>query len=284
MTRRRELIQHQRKLNEIREILNSMKTLAYIETHKLAKFIDLQYNLVTNLETIARDFLAGHPQLFPSVTPDIDIILLIGSERGFCGDFNQKLLEHLHTNRDYHTNRDTRVIAVGQKLAGLVEELPYEVSLLPGANVVEEIKQVVTSLVMSLAQHQQPLLSLYALYNSDKHAAVVAEKLLPPFQDLVINDQPQAYPAMLNLSQQVFLLELTDHYLLSALHRILYDALMAENRNRIQHLGNAIQHLDDKTVELTRKGNALRQEEIVEEIEVILLNSAEMRITPLKSD
>jgi len=35
---------------------------------------------------------------------------------------------------------------------------------------------------------------------------------------------------------------------------------------------NATHHLDDKTDELKHKINALRQEEIIEEIEVILLN------------
>jgi len=42
----------------------------------------------------------------------------------------------------------------------------------------------------------------------------------------------------------------------------------------MQHLERATRHLDDSTEELGRKINALRQEEIIEEIEVILLNAA----------
>jgi len=49
---------------------------------------------------------------------------------------------------------------------------------------------------------------------------------------------------------------------------------MIENQQRIQHLENAVHHLDDQTEELGRKINALRQEEIIEEIEVILLNAS----------
>lgn len=37
-----------------------------------------------------------------------------------------------------------------------------------------------------------------------------------------------------------------------------------------------MRHLDEKTGELTRKCRALRQEEIVEEIEVILLNTTDL--------
>ena len=49
---------------------------------------------------------------------------------------------------------------------------------------------------------------------------------------------------------------------------------MVENHRRVQHLENATHHLDNKTDELKHKINALRQEEIIEEIEVILLNSS----------
>jgi F-type H+-transporting ATPase subunit gamma len=48
---------------------------------------------------------------------------------------------------------------------------------------------------------------------------------------------------------------------------------MAENHNRLQHLEGAVNHLDDETVNLNRKLQIYRQEEITEEIEVILLNS-----------
>ena len=41
----------------------------------------------------------------------------------------------------------------------------------------------------------------------------------------------------------------------------------------MQHLEGAVEHLEDKAKELTSQSNALRQEEIIEEIEVILLSS-----------
>ena len=50
MTRLHEL-EHQRKsLAEIRDILNSMRTLAYMETRKLARFLDAQHAVVESIE------------------------------------------------------------------------------------------------------------------------------------------------------------------------------------------------------------------------------------------
>ncbi|PLX96564.1 MAG: ATPase, partial [Desulfuromonas sp.] len=81
-------------------------------------------------------------------------------------------------------------------------------------------------------------------------------------------------PPLLNLSPGEFLLNLTEHYLFAALHEMLYTSLKGENDRRIAHLDHAVQSLDDKTEEVNRRCNALRQEEIIEEIEVILLNSS----------
>jgi hypothetical protein len=48
---------------------------------------------------------------------------------------------------------------------------------------------------------------------------------------------------------------------------------MTENRRRVSHLGDAVRHLDKKCVELTDQANALRKEQITEEIEVLLLST-----------
>lgn len=70
-----------------------------------------------------------------------------------------------------------------------------------------------------------------------------------------------------------FFLELTEQYLFAALYEMLYTSLMAENHNRVTHLEEAVKHLNDKSEDLTRQCAALRQEEIIEEIEVILLSA-----------
>jgi len=42
----------------------------------------------------------------------------------------------------------------------------------------------------------------------------------------------------------------------------------------VRHLEGAVRHLDDRSSALRRKCNALRQEEIIEEIEIILLSAS----------
>jgi F-type H+-transporting ATPase subunit gamma len=47
---------------------------------------------------------------------------------------------------------------------------------------------------------------------------------------------------------------------------------MAENQRRMQNMDSAVRRLEKTSAELLRKRNSLRQEEITEEIEIIMLS------------
>lgn len=272
MTRRREQITHRHKLGEIRNIMNSMKTLAIMETHKLERIIETQTMMMASIENIAADFLHFNPQILPEVDSTSNIILLIGSERGFCGDFNEKLVTQLQQSFPNSAQSDTTVLAVGHKLHSLMDEKNHNSIYIEGASVVEEIYNVVDSLSEIFATHQI-LSALYVIYHDSQLDELIIERLLPPFRKTHLRKINETNPPILNLPPQDFLLDLIEHYLFNSLHRILYVSLMVENQRRIHHLESATHHLDEKADELKHKINALRQEEIIEEIEVILLSS-----------
>lgn len=274
MSRRHELDKHHHKLSDIRNIMYSMKMLAVMETHKLERFIDAHESMVRDIDLIATDFLQFNKQLIPSAMPATDIICLLGSEHGFCGDFNGKVAakysEYLASNdKNHHI-----LITVGSKLQPLFPDQHDDVIRLAGADITEEIFAVVNQLSQRLGDQQQQPAALYVIYHCNQHDEVSIEQLLPPFLQIREAQTTHNTPPVLNMKPMDFFIELTEHYLYSALHHIFYRSLMIENQQRIQHLENALQHIDDKTDELSRKINILRQEEIIEEIEVILLNAS----------
>jgi F-type H+-transporting ATPase subunit gamma len=75
------------------------------------------------------------------------------------------------------------------------------------------------------------------------------------------------------LPAEEFLAGLIGHYLYAALNEVLYSSLMAENRQRHAHMDSALNKLDEDRAHLRLVYNALRQEDITEEIEVILLSA-----------
>lgn len=273
MTRRHEQITHRRQLSEIRNIMNSMKTLAIMETNKLTRFIENQSAMTKNIENMAADFLHFNPQVLPEVEPTSHIVLLVGSERGFCGDYNEQLVKQLESSFTDIIQSNTTLIAIGSKLHPLLKETNHKIIYIEGAGIVEDIFNVVDYVAKELVNYQQPA-SLYALHHNNQYNEIIPETLLPPFKETNFEKENHTIPPLLNLAAKDFFLELTEYYLFNSIHRILYIALMIENQHRIQHLENATHHLDDKTEELKHKINALRQEEIIEEIEVILINAS----------
>lgn len=55
---------------------------------------------------------------------------------------------------------------------------------------------------------------------------------------------------------------------MASLYGLLYESLAAENRQRLAHMEQALDRLDETLARLAVQRNALRQEKIVEEIEV----------------
>jgi len=274
VTRRRDLEHHRQSLGEIREIMNSMKTLAFMETRKLSHFLQAQQDVVSSIETVAADFLDFHADTLPNAGDSTAVILAIGTERGFCGNFNQAVVDQLESAFDGQMAGKPMVIAVGGKLHSLLDREKMSTAFIDGAGVVEEIPAVLNAMVQELSklQRQHGLLTVYALYHSGNDG-IAMQKLLPPFQQLQREGTGYTHPPEMYLSASRFMLELTEHYLFAALHAILYSSLMAENQNRMTHLESAVNHLDERSQELERRCRAMRQEEIIEEIEVILLSA-----------
>ncbi|HEY0720331.1 MAG TPA: F0F1 ATP synthase subunit gamma, partial [Gammaproteobacteria bacterium] len=91
MGRYRTLENHLKQLRELQSIIASMKTLAQLELHKLGAFTPTQHAMADGLQQMADDFLHFYPQ-GSAHAAGTTVWLLLGSERGFCGDFNGGLL------------------------------------------------------------------------------------------------------------------------------------------------------------------------------------------------
>jgi len=276
MTRRRTLEQRRHSFGEIRNIMNSMKTLAYLEIRKLGRFLDAQRAVVAHAETVAADFLGFHSDLLPppdgSVQP---VCLLLGSERGFCGDFNEALLERLEDFIRERRLDSPVVMASGRKLGMHLAADPRVTTAFDGATTVGEVEHTLHAITRALAvlQAQHGMLSLSVFHHDPNNQQVIVTGVLPPFERYRDIAPQFAHAPLTQLAPQAFLGALIDHYLYSVLHEIMYVSLMAENLQRVRHLEGAVRHLDEKSTALLRKCNALRQEEIIEEIEVILLSA-----------
>jgi F-type H+-transporting ATPase subunit gamma len=271
VSRRADIEQRLRRLDEIAEIMTAMKTMALIETRKFSRFMGQQLRLVEGIEAAGADFLGFHPEFRAgraAPAGDSHLLVLIGSERGFCGDFNETIVAGLAA----YPVPQPRLVAVGRRLAGKLRDHPRLAGWLDGPTVAEEVHPVLDRLLAELHAFQTaatPWTRLGVL-SHDADGGVASHPVLPMAPP---EGRSFAYPPRLHLAPAEFFADLADHYLSAKLPCLFYASLMAENRRRLEHMENALHRMEGKIEDLRRRRNVLRQEEIVEEIEVILLSA-----------
>jgi len=245
-----------------------------MEVHRLNRFLDTQRRVVAGIEAAASDFLLFHPELCAGEEEFRNVHLLLGSERGFCGDFNESLVRAL--DNPIGSAREVTRVVIGSKLGVKLTDDARVAAFLDGPSVVEEVDSVLMKLMETITAlgapgHSGAPLRL-TVFHHDPAGESVKISDLRPFQKREPKNIRFAHAPLLYLEPQVFATGLAEQYLFAALHELLYSSLMAENQRRIQHMDAAVRRLERTAAELWQKRNILRQEEITEEIEVIMLS------------
>lgn len=260
-----------KQLQELQTIIASMKTLSQLEMRKLTEVSGFQFEMLQTLEHIVSDYVTYFPR--PAYHEEKVVWLLIGSERGFCGAFNEKLIRRLQTEWPGCQEQPWRVLAVGQKLCDQLEGLLPGHHALAGACASEEIASILTKVVVAIEKLFEAETSgtLWVLFHDNKGEDVIVQRLLPPASINVY--KRYRFPPMLYLDPELFFRNFLQHYLLLRLTRLFTVSLQAENQERFRHLELAGHRLDRRRTVLASRARNLRQEAIIEEIEMILLGS-----------
>lgn len=281
VSKRHDLDEHRRTLGEISGIMRAMKNLSLMETHKLSRLLAAQERVVESLETAAADFFPSYRDVIGPPLKARAVFLLIGSERGFCGDFNEALVRAFEEHSQHPLDRPPVLITIGRKLAPKVAGDARLYTALDGPAVAEEIQPVLIRVMEALHQlhagKKDDSFEITVFYH-DAGKDGVSIETLQPFEKLIQPVRHFSHPPRLTLEPLAFLAELIDLYFFFVLHQLFYSSLMAENRLRLQHMDNASRRLDKERADLKVRRDRLRQEEITEEIEIIMLSAERERL------
>lgn len=277
MSERRQFDEHVHALRDISGILRAMKNLALMETQKLGRFLTTQRRVAEGIEAAAQDFFSFYPDATRQLGKGQPVWLVIGSERGFCGDYNERLLEGVEQRLSAQAQEHLPLVVIGQKLGGRLAHDHRVLATLRGPTVAEDVPSTLIELMDTLRELQSTQKPATPLEFTIAHHYPNAEggpvQVHEPIKRATGRPAGFAFPPMLHLNPLHFARELIDHHLFSLLHEVFYSSLMAENLFRFQHMDQALQRLEKDIAELTLRRNALRQEEITEEIEVIMLGA-----------
>jgi len=256
-------------LSDIEEIVTAMRSLAFVELRRLLETIAHQGETLAAIERAIRELLAHHPQPLSGTAEAGDVLLAIGSERGFCGDFNTQVATAL--SQPAATSQRLLVVGARLDLALADSEVGHEA--LKGATVSEEVPHVLQQIAAALRRNGDSgtTTSGLVVLHHGSDGTLVRERLLPsPAPPRV--PEPRT-PLQLQLPPRDLFQALMDQYLLGRLNAALLASLHAENHRRLEHTGAAIDRLDRELDVVQRQRRRARQEAITQEIEIMLLGA-----------
>ena len=147
------------------------------------------------------------------------LYVLLGSERGFCGGFNESILKRFGEIVS-EAHGAGKAVVVGRKLASKLEDkLGFiEVAeILDGPSAAEEIAGSITDLVRCLTRYPKAQWTLIYHENGDTHGNVA---VTCPFALMAASKQRHdQFPPLLNLPPRELYSQIFEQYLFSVLYR-----------------------------------------------------------------
>ncbi len=267
---------------ELDEIISAMRNLAQVELHRVERVLITEqqaFDTVCEAWRLTQGLVRNQPRHKVSAKGgDTKLLIAIGSERGFCGGFNEQVLRAIQQP----TLAYDQLLLVGSRLKDKYatsrdsDTLPAFTEFTAAPTNADEVLMVAQSIYGKInALQPQSLVLLHhgSLQLSQTQllpATLPAERSIEQTADHSsdIGLQPSTcvsylpLPALLENLQQQYLLRALIHYSLISLAQ--------ENRQRLSQMQASRDHLEDLLQQLQLRMNHLRQQEIVDEIEVIL--------------
>ncbi len=280
MTKLIHLRQRLKTIETIKKVTHAMRLIA-ISSHSHLKI--QRQSLVLYDQTIARYLTILHHELHDNQeyrvgSADTDkgqLMIVVGSQKGLCGTFNQSLLTAMNVHAD---ELNDQIITVGKKASELIKGLAIsnyvlvqECEPLKKGTIVE-IAQMITAAILHgkyqqvTAWHntlktffiQQPTKTVLLPFDPSR---VIAQETTSSITDI------QTHADYLwNFTPQELYRHLSTQYLQSQIQILLIDSLLAEQAARFISMDNATRNAQRLADSTKLSYNKLRQAKITSEI------------------
>ena len=264
MSQRREVEGRLALFDELSGILGAMRSFALAELRKVGKREASQQQVVESLAVALQDLSGALPEAFYAGSAETcaDIWLLFGSVRGFCGSFNEDVRRFWQGAAD----EQAPLILVGERLHGLFDG-HESACCLDGAEGGLDAPAAIDRILAAVSELRPgDDYGLMACIRDEQGAR--SQRLWPlprPADDGVSSALPLTYQPIAAVAGGV-----AEHYLFHSLLALMLRSIRVENHMRLMQMETALRHLERGGEDLQRQRNRLRQEEIVEEIELMV--------------
>lgn len=256
-------------LDELRRIVTAMRSLAAAEVQAAERALPgIQRYTAILAEAVAqaRALVAAAVTAPPRGPPAR--LVVVCSERGFVGAFNERLIAHANAEPEARHGRLWLVGARGVQLARARGLAPEWSMAMPThtAGVFSAARQLAAEIEARFAAGQLGRVALLATRRSGGQLAeVVRRQLLPPQPGPPSGAAATEAPRH-HLDPLVLLVRVIGEHVAGQLVHALMESLASEHATRLQTMEAARHHVDDELRALAERAHRLRQEAITAEL------------------
>lgn len=253
-------------LRELRDLVRMMRGLAGARLQQAEEALGGIQRYAEIIEaSIGRAAVLASPDGIGDVAggevPRNDVLIVVGSEHGFVGGFNDRLVD-----RARELVADGRKIGIiGRRVRTLAQErgLPVE-WFFPMATHVGGV----LSTTYRVADHLAGVATADVLFGRHGRAGSWEIQLRPvlPLDPSLLQAADEGPLPLHHLPPPLLLEYLAREYLFAEISRAVTESMAAENAVRLRVMESAGESIDDKVEGLTRQEQNLRQQEITTEM------------------
>lgn len=195
------------------------------------------------------------------------LIIVIGSQRGFCGSFNSGLCKFFEFHLAQFGTQST-YISIGKKATDLLVKTgirPAETLSNLSSTTLPAVADVLTNIIMRSAQNYQ---SITVLANAPKtfFSQRPAQTVILPLPQIPTVSSTLADDYVWQEPPEIVLKELFQLYIHVSIQSLLFSSLVAEQAARFQSMDSATRNAQDLLEVMRRDYNKLRQTKITKEL------------------
>ncbi len=252
-------------LRELRDLIRALRALAASRVQEaqgaltgIRRYVEVVEDAITEGAALL-PAMDGYAVASPP--PVASALIVVCSEHGFVGGFNERLLSRAAVER----KPGQQLVIIGRRGELLAEEEGLEVGRsFPMATHVGGVLGV----TRSVAEHLAAVPAADIVFGSYRRGGgyeVEAKRILPLDPALLV-DAGRRSPPLHQLAPDVLLERLASEYLFAEITRAVMESLASENGARLHVMVTADHNIGEKLDELRRKAYSLRQDAITSEM------------------
>jgi len=262
---------------DLLSVVKTMKALAAVNIRQYERAAESleEYNAIVDMGwQILFHSLTRFPHA--KITPEA-IILVLGSDQGMCGRFNEIILEQAvsHEHELAGENISTLFWTVGERIKAGIDDLAESTEhyALPGSmqGILTQAQLIVRQL--EFYKREKGIDTLFVIHNRLANGGgyhPVKIRLLPLDQSWLAGYKDRRWPGpslpMIGLAQGELFSHLFHHYLFASLYRAFVQSMASENAARLASMQAAEKNIMERQEELQAQFRETRQSTITAEL------------------